>query len=236
MMLVPNDSGAKAADTQEKSLIGAVTSAPRMVGALDYIVYEAGMQHTNGNLLYPDRIKFPITDRRDHNVWRSILGNQLREVGRRQRAIIKRHQPFNRWWVNPRHGAAYHPLSMLRDLSDMDKHRLLTAVVVPLGYGGVWTGGNMAGAIIGSAEKQGRRGGYFDYAPAEQGAELARAKLDAAAPKEHVKMACSVARMEVLFGDEFRRPVLPVIGALGATVVKILRELEPTLKRGASRL
>ena len=101
--------------------------------ALDYLVYEMGVRYT-GQLKHPERIKFPIFSKIEG--WVGVERNQLAEVSEKQRRVIERFQPYHgRNLVNdiPQGQDSYHPLNMLRELTDFDKHRLLTPIVVPHG-------------------------------------------------------------------------------------------------------
>ena len=52
--------------------------------------------------------------------WNAMVENRLPDTSPAQRAIIKSHQLFN----SPLAAGQWHPLAGLRDLDDMDKHRL----------------------------------------------------------------------------------------------------------------
>jgi hypothetical protein len=203
--------------------------------ALDYIVYEMGARNTSstGGLKHQDWIKFPIVTM--PNGWAGVAGKELGEVSAIQRTEIQKFQPYHgRDLEHDGFGSDYHPLAMLRKLTDIDKHRLLTAVVVPLG-----------GSVVGSSSCSPRFSitqeimlrarhwqfvqlGEFRGPPVELGAEIARAKLPDDTPKDEVEMAGHVYPL-VTLAEVDKRPVLPVVDTLAAMVVKILRELEPTL-------
>lgn len=64
--------------------------------------------------------------------------------------------------------------------------------------------------------------------PVELGAEIWRAKLPDDVPKDEVEMAGYIDPLVTLIQGH-KRPVIPLIDALAARVVKIIRELEPAL-------
>ena len=65
-------------------------------------------------------IAFPISRAVTDKDWAGMVTNALPSTTDEQRAIVKRHQAFN----SPLAPGQWHPLAGLRDLDDMDKHRL----------------------------------------------------------------------------------------------------------------
>lgn len=107
--------------------------------ALDHLAWQLANVYTGGNPAYPRRVQFPIED--DPDVFRrrctpSVRDNGawLGEVDPAHHAIIDRYQPYQgengglsqRWWTG-----YLHELALLRDLSDTDKHRVLTTILTP---------------------------------------------------------------------------------------------------------
>lgn len=197
--------------------------------ALDYLVYEMGIRNTarTGGLQYPNRIKFPILGKAAG--WDGICGKELGEVSSSHQTAIEAFQPYHgRDLQHDGIGLDYHPLAMLRELTDVDKHRLLTAVIVPFGGSVISPGDGIVQTIMLSARWQMIYRGEFGAFPVEFGAEVARAKLPDGTPKDEVDMAGHVYPL-VTLADADKRPVLSVIDTLAAMVIKVLRELEPTL-------
>jgi hypothetical protein len=96
--------------------------------ALDHFVYAAAIHETGQEPPVDKKIlQFPITDdptEFSKQSWR------VRSLGAGVRAEIERVQPYNR-----RHPSLPPLLSLLRDLDDFDKHRLLNIVVSQVGEG-----------------------------------------------------------------------------------------------------
>ena len=174
---------------------------------------------------YPDRIKFPIVS--EAVDWPGVEGDKLREVSQAQREMIERFQPYH--GKDLAQGTAqgqepYHPLTMLRELTDFDKHRMLTAVAVP--HGDALAVGPIAGAMMRSGNCQIMHADCGGL-PIELGAEIWRAKLPDDAPKDEEELAGRIDSLVILTQAK-NRPVIPLIDTLAATVSKIIRELEST--------
>ena len=193
--------------------------------SLDYLVYEMGVRHSGG-LKKPERIKFPIVSRKD--TWAGICGNELGEVSPKQRTLIESFQPYHKRNMEqdgPQGQAAFHPLEMLRDLTDLDKHRLLTAVAVP-------TGNTIAISPIAAAMMRSGQckimhadcGGL----PLVLGAEIWRARMSNDTPKDEVENAGRIESLVTLTQDR-ERPVIPLVDTLEAMVIRIIHALESTL-------
>lgn len=198
--------------------------------ALDYLVYEMGVRNTanTGGLQRPNRIKFPICSKK--NDWSGIVGGELSEVSQKQQEMIEHFQPYHGRDLEQDASQGlvdHHPLIMLRDLTDFDKHRLLTAIGVP-------TGNDIAVGPFGAAMMRSGQcqimhadcGGL----PLELGAEIWRARLPDDVSKDEVEMAGHIASL-VTLTQAHKQPVIPLIDTLAVMVIKIIRELEPTLKR-----
>ena len=104
--------------------------------ALDHLAYQLALLHTNGNIRNVRNIAFPITDTLEQ--FKIKRKRYLREVNPTQRAEIELLQPYHGLEGIPETGWSgpyVHPLALLRDLSDHDKHRLLIpTVAVPSNY------------------------------------------------------------------------------------------------------
>jgi len=95
-------------------------------GALDHLIYALADWNTAGNMQHPDRTQFPICDSlADFN---AAARRYLREVHSSHIAIIERFQTYHPVDLLP---DRVHPFSLLRELSNTDKHRLLNVVVIP---------------------------------------------------------------------------------------------------------
>lgn len=96
---------------------------------LDHLVYQLALINTGGNVAHPNRTQFPISDSRDS--FERAAANCLAEVAPDLRDIIEGFQPYHPLKENIVVEPYFHPLAMLRDLSNTDKHRILTPVMIP---------------------------------------------------------------------------------------------------------
>lgn len=98
--------------------------------SLDHLVYTIARQESSPNLpRYEGDITFPITDCRK-KFDRAVERHKLGDISDTMRAAIEAMQPYNR-----PHPELPPLLSVLRDLNNSDKHKLLR-----LAYGAVYTG------------------------------------------------------------------------------------------------
>ena len=92
-------------------------------GALDYLSWQMVPVRTRGSLNARQLrdIQFPMAQsRQTFNQW---IDRRLPDVPRTQRAIVQRYQPYHRT-------LAGRAMRLLRNLSDIDKHRLLILPIV----------------------------------------------------------------------------------------------------------
>jgi hypothetical protein len=98
--------------------------------ALDYLIYEMAYVDGGGVDAPHGRTQFPIM--RWPSDFRDRTTNMLENISNPHRAMIERFQPYNSW-----KGLDFHPLGLLRDISDDDKHRLVvTTPVTAAGFEG----------------------------------------------------------------------------------------------------
>ncbi len=201
--------------------------------ALDYLAFQLAIWNTEGKIVYPDRITFPIV--RKPEAWTGIEGKELAEIHAFHQAKVASFQPYYRTHsesVEVFGRDSFHPLELLRELTTSDKHKLLTPVAIPAtGVAGL----NDPMAILfhilsagAEREASGIRAARMEIKPIELGAEISRAKLPAHFPKDNVNVTGCV-MPEICIAEGPYRPILPVINKLAAFVVKILREFEPLL-------
>lgn len=195
-------------------------AAQNLRSALDHLAFALAIRHTKNNVRDPDKVQFPIAD--TPKKFENGKARWLREVGANDVAIIERFQGYNRFNDNIGIGAYFHPLSMLRDLSATDKHRLLTTVMIP--PTGFETSLEALGVLVSVFGMLQGANFSLRHNPIELGTEIARAKLPAGLLKEDVKMAGYVAP-HIAFPEG--RPVLPVLDKLAAAVVTVVREFDP---------
>lgn len=111
--------------------------------ALDHLVYALTVWHTGGHVLKPNATQFPICD--SPRGFEPDAKRRLSEIHLLHIAGIERFQAYQtialwakeetpiRWLLNAfvPGSSGPNPFSVLRDLSNMDKHRLLHVVVIP---------------------------------------------------------------------------------------------------------
>jgi hypothetical protein len=84
--------------------------------ALDYMVWQVVR---DGGICEPtDRTQFPFTN--NEQQWRSAIGDRLKGVPEPERTVIEHHQP--KVYENL---SAMHPMAVLAELTNQDKHRVL---------------------------------------------------------------------------------------------------------------
>ena len=93
-----------------------------LISALDRLAYQLALLHTGDNIQKPNSVQFPICDTTDK--FERAKKRWLSEIAPDHVAIMERFQGYHR--VDERHaiGPYFHPLSKLRDLVSLDKHRL----------------------------------------------------------------------------------------------------------------
>lgn len=145
--------------------------AHNLRSALDLLVWQMALLRTNSPY---GKTAFPIFDvfakYRDNG--RVIIQN----LTPRQKALIKRLQPYQRG-----SRAQSHPLWLLHDINNSDKHRVIQAVGTVLSFSGLginelW-GFNILNMSVGGGGQR-----------VEEGAELARFRLVQTAPQARVQM------------------------------------------------
>jgi hypothetical protein len=97
--------------------------------ALDHLTWQLAHWNTQGQINHPRKVQFPICETPPQ--FARAEAESLGEVHARHRAIIERFQPYRRL-----HGGGFrtirdHPLTMLKQFSDTDKHRIFNTVVMP---------------------------------------------------------------------------------------------------------
>jgi hypothetical protein len=98
--------------------------------ALDHLVFQLACVNTNGSPKDERNIQFPIADSRD--VYASQARRYLQEVDKTRQATIESYQPYHGAASRPDNysGPYIHQLTLLRDMSNSDKHRLLNIVLI----------------------------------------------------------------------------------------------------------
>jgi hypothetical protein len=108
-------------------LVGDIVHNAR--SALDHLVHDLAFHNSGGNLRQPTKTQFPIAD--TPSEFQAQAKRYLQEVASQHRSIIESFQPYHLMDANVGVGEYFHPLAMLRDLSNLDKHRLLVPILIP---------------------------------------------------------------------------------------------------------
>ena len=97
---------------------------------LDNLVYELALVNSQNNISHPRRIQFPIVD--CENDYQELENRCLSEISSEHRRIIASFQPFHGIAGRPDSysGSYIHQLTLLREISNSDKHREVVAVLV----------------------------------------------------------------------------------------------------------
>jgi hypothetical protein len=98
--------------------------------SLDNMVFERAQANKTGYLRHPETLQFPICD--SSNDYNKKVKRQVEELSQRDQRIIESFQPYHGLAGRPDHysGPYIHQLSLLRDLSNSDKHRSVVNILV----------------------------------------------------------------------------------------------------------
>jgi hypothetical protein len=190
---------------------------------LDHLTWQLACHHTGGSPLYPRRIQFSVEDSPSLFAKRCKLKDQLGEIASVHQAIIERYQPYNglnspgsvQLWSR-----YVHELALLRDLSDSDKHRILTTIELPT------TGFHLYIRVVGTPLFDIDHSFPADHA-LKLGAQVMRARFTASSDfpeiEPHMQMVGrAVPQIQLAEGGT----VIPDLQRVGAFVAQIVREFE----------
>lgn len=98
--------------------------------SLDNMVFERAQVNKTGYLRHPETLQFPICD--SSNDYNKKVKRQVGELSQGDRRIIESFQPYHGLAGRPDSysGPYIHQLSLLRQLSNSDKHRSLVNILV----------------------------------------------------------------------------------------------------------
>ena len=195
--------------------------------ALDYLVFQLALFHTNGSIRNERALQFPIDD--TPKGFERNAHRYLREVHPDHVAIIERFQPYHGTGGRPDgwSGPYIHQLALLRDLSDTDKHRLLNIILavpnqmhftLPAGVTfpppSTFIGGKFSGDVLfGQAAKR-----------VELGSEVMRSPLVGSNLPPKIDMAGDLTPSVAL--AEWR-PIISTIDRVAAFVEQVIHDFEP---------
>ncbi|GEM_PF-5438179 len=96
--------------------------------SLDNLIYELALVNTNNNIVKPKRLQFPIYDTFEE--FQKYGEPVISEISSKHKSIIESYQPFHGTAGRPDswNGPYVHQLSLLRDLSNTDKHRTIIEI------------------------------------------------------------------------------------------------------------
>ncbi len=184
--------------------------------ALDYLVYQLAILHTNDNIQTPEVVQFPITDSQVQFDSAALTSRRsgLREIHPDQATVIKGFQPYHGRHTVTIDRVVCNPLMFLREVSNADKHRLLTTVFVITQAMGIID--PIAVHILVGDRSIWEWADLMKVASLELGAEIARRDLGNGMLIREVDVAATITP-RVAFPE-------------GWTVHKVLDQIEATVK------
>lgn len=194
-----------------------------MRSALDHLVFQLALRNTGGRVVRPLQTQFPIGDSRDLSD--KAAKTRLAEVAPCHKDIIEEFQPYHPMEENISVGRYFHPLAKLRDLSDADKHRILTPVLIPstpLSLEGPGKLDALGTLVMGSLTKT-LRGEELKAEAMVAGRELDRFPAPAGTAPSAPQPA-GHASPTVAFKDGL--PVVPVLDKIARAVERVISTFE----------
>jgi len=200
--------------------------------ALDHLAFQLALYHRDGSLtLQQERaVQFPIADNEEGFLKQH--GRYLRDIAPEHRTIIERLQPYHGLAGRPDSwsGTYIHQLALLRDLSNADKHRMLTPILAVPWSSQFFSLTDSLRTIINQGLNQHVESLMSGQTPhlggdrLEVGSVVLRAAIPGRILEQEVNMAGYVTPMIHLPDG---RPLIPTLDRLAAFVVYILHEFEP---------
>jgi hypothetical protein len=194
--------------------------------ALDHLVYQLALLHTHGNIQKPSRIQFPLCDTAD--AFSDERKRRLGELDPTHIAKIERFQGYQPIDENLLIGLGTgHPLSKLRDLVSVEKHRLPIDIVVPPNSLDITHAQVSTAFALGAMQQFMQTGGPIVFERAKLDAVIMRYRLPTGSVPTDVEMAGYVGSKVAFDGD---RLVLDALDKIAAAVEKVLREFQPVFR------
>lgn len=198
--------------------------------SLDHLVYQLAAKE-RGSRLREDQTMFVIADCRSESEcrrdWKRQSERWLWQLRDDDRDIIERYQGYHRIDEQLAVGPYFHPLVMLRDLDEMDKHRLLNAVAIP--SNSVSLEGDAArtvfmfGILDTTESLFAGDASDFEAKPVELGTVVARTRK--IPPLETEEQHSGYMAPVVALAEG--RSAVQVLDKVAATVANVIREFEP---------
>lgn len=190
--------------------------------ALDRLAYQLALMHTGGNIERPGRIQFPICD--SIGAFSDAKDKWLSEIAPDHVAIMERFQGYHRVDGGQAVGPYFHPLSKLRDLANVDKHRLPINLLIPMDSITSPASARIIEIFVMDVVEQVLRFGSFKPPIAKLGAEVKRFKSPVSPTQAEMDMAGYVSPNIAIEG---KYTAVSAVNKIAAMVVKVIREFEP---------
>lgn len=194
--------------------------------ALDHLTYQLAL--LKGPIRRERELEFPITE--SLSDWKSARKRNLAQLRAADRDVIERYQGYHRLDAQLSVGLYFHPLVMLGELDNADKHRLLNTVMVPdsgfestTGFGNLLAMFQTLDITQEFIEAPAAASARFEANPVELGTVVAATSFMDPLQSE-VENAGYVAPVIALSEG---RPAVAVIDKIAAVVVKVIREFDP---------
>jgi hypothetical protein len=211
-------------DFYERSSIILGDAVHCLRSALDHLAFQLSARE-QGPKLEEGKTMFVIAD--CPKQWNTGSKRWLAQVHPDDLTIIERYQGYHRIDEQLAVGPYFHPLAMLRDLDDTDKHRLLNTLAVPSTSFSLK--GGAASAIV-LFEVQDLTESLstgdtsdFEAEPVELGTVVAHTRHMEPLETEEENSGYMTPAIAIAEG----RPAVQVLDKVAATVTKIIREFEP---------
>jgi len=183
--------------------------------ALDHLVFQLALWNTNGSVQKDWIVQFPITDNCGEFAKAKI--KHLKEVHTKHAALIERFQGYHR--IHSIRGS--NPLAILRDFSNMDKHRLLLSVIIP--WGAIEVSVNDQPILLMDAFRKMFFRKSLKLRPIKLGTEITRMKINNGMSEKEMYVTGYVIPQVML---SKRRPIITAVDRMQSVVVKLIRECE----------
>lgn len=189
--------------------------------ALDHLVFQLAVFHTGGAVQRPDRLQFPICD--CPSAFNKQRALRLSEVAAPHVDIVERYQGYHQVDTQISVGQYFHPLSMLRDLNNNDKHQLLTQLLIPT-TGMKSDNHRLAEIMVLWSFQQALRGAPISQPQARLGAEFMRVRM----PNQLNEPPLTGFVTPTIAIDQ-ERGAIPVLDKISRVVANLVDEFEPLI-------
>ncbi len=180
-------------------------------GALDHLMWQVAILDRGGGVP-EDRTQFPIVDDPAHLTgWpASVTMNQLTEP---HRTLVAGYQPYNAGDLKD-----VHPLAILRELSNQDKHRVLAILSL---LGDCYVDPTTRDCVI----EEGRPHIGVEL---KKGAEVVHIRTRAIGPNPELDVKLYVLP-EITIGEDV--PLIPLLDIIQACITGITAEFDPDFRQ-----